>query len=635
MSKMKLKDYVQSYGPTVGCEVRLGDTDFMLDICDDRTIPGQEVIFGLEGNVPDLVEYESKTWPDFSDIPDTVITNVIIVCATGCCKADVGFKDGSISAIGNAGNYFLQKNVSDKLSIGPTTRCINGAGKILTPGAVDINFDPIDDSIFNSYTRGVTTQILNTPIFGKNLGEVDYQGSNRDIKAVFSIAKGKAQNIAIMAPFSIRNNTGYDIPLEAAGITLFPLQSNVSSNLEYAYNKAESLDVPFSFMIPSYDEKYSIDDILKITNKWSKNKVANLIDPSGSISGLLNNLELLNSSHLNAVSLDLARHGKMSDNKIALSIINQMIFFGKNTHTEKLKPWVNSSKYAAEDFLIATSHINICSSWGMNITGGDSFKTLWDMCSKFKQSFPDDINISKIIAKYTLNPAIAYGLSEYVGSIQVGKRADVVLWNPKNFPIIPDAVFIGGELAFTNSKFSVQDELLSLSSNQCGEGIRFVSKGYYEDNQHLYKDTKFMPVIMGGSTHRRSANISVDPENGAVEINGKEFLEPESRKLTNNRVAGEVIIPDKDIIINESKLRETFIHKVDIMNKGVWPVIIGSHTNLMDIKDRIIVGDREEWEMVPPNVYQYVRLDIPSGKRVIIMPGEIIQETIIVLAINI
>ena len=448
-------DYAGMYGPTEGDKVRLADTEIFIEVEKDLTTYGEEVKFGGGKVIRDGMGQSQVTRADGA--PDTVITNALILDYTGIYKADVALRDGKIEAIGKAGNPDTQPNVD--IIIGPGTEIIAGEGKILTAGGFDSHIhyicpQQIDDALHS----GVTTMLGGGtgPAHG-TLATTCTPGPWH-IGRMLQAADGLPMNLA----FAGKGNASLPDALEeqvlsgACALKLHEDWGTTPQAIDCCLGVADDLDVQVMIHTDTLNESGFVER----TVDSMKGRTIHAFHTEGAGGG-----------HAPDII-------KICGEKFVLpSSTNPTRPFTKNTveeHLDMLMVCHHLDKSIPEDIAFAESRIRretiaaedilhdmgafsiiASDSQAMGRVGEVIIRT-WQTADKMKKQRGalseetgnnDNLRARRYIAKYTINPAIAHGISHVVGSVEPGKRADLVLWNPAFFGVKPEMVLLGGTIA--------------------------------------------------------------------------------------------------------------------------------------------------------------------------------------------
>ena len=454
-AKLSHAAYAQMYGPTVGDRVRLADTDLVIEVEKDFTVYGEEVKFGGGKVIRDGMGQSQASRAEGA--VDTVITNALIVDHWGIVKADVGLRDGLIVAIGKAGNPDTQAGVT--IVIGPGTEAIAGEGKILTAGGVDAPIPFIcPQQIDEALMAGVTTMLGGGtgPAHGTlattctpgpwHLGRMIQSFDAVPINLGLS-GKGNASKPAALIEM---------IEGGACALKLHEDWGTTPAAIDNCLSVADDHDVQVMIHTDTLNESGFVED----TVAAFKGRTIHAFHTEGAggghapdiikVCGLANVIPSSTNPTRPYTQNTIAEHLDMLMvcHHLSPSIPEDIAFAESRIRKETI---------AAEDILHDIGAFSIISSdsQAMGRVGEVLIRT-WQTAHKMKVQrgrLPgetgdnDNLRVRRYIAKYTINPAIAQGLSRHVGSVEVGKRADLVLWNPAFFGVKPEMVLVGGMIA--------------------------------------------------------------------------------------------------------------------------------------------------------------------------------------------
>ncbi|WP_448956618.1 urease subunit alpha [Labrys neptuniae] len=447
--------YAQMYGPTVGDRVRLADTDLFVEVEKDFTIPGEEVKFGGGKVIRDGMGQSQASRA--AGAVDTVITNALIVDHWGIVKADIGLRDGSIVAIGKAGNPDIQPGVT--IIIGPGTEIIAGEGKILTAGGVDAHIHFIcPQQIEEALMSGVTTML------GGGTGPAHGTLATTCTPGPWHLARmiRSFDAFPINLGLSGKGNTSKPEALVemieggACALKLHEDWGTTPAAIDNCLSVADDYDVQVMIHTDTLNESGFVEDTIAAF----KGRTIHAFHTEGAggghapdiikVCGLANVVPSSTNPTRPYTHNTIAEHLDMLMvcHHLSPAIAEDIAFAESRIRKETI---------AAEDILHDIGAFSIISSdsQAMGRVGEVLIRT-WQTAHKMKlqrgrlpgeHGDNDNLRVRRYIAKYTINPAIAQGLSAHVGSIEVGKRADLVLWNPAFFAVKPDMVLVGGTIA--------------------------------------------------------------------------------------------------------------------------------------------------------------------------------------------
>jgi urease subunit alpha len=442
------------FGPTTGDKVRLADTELFIEIEKDFTIYGEEVKFGGGKVIRDGMGQSQTSRADGA--VDTVITNALVVDHSGIYKADIGLKDGLIIGIGKAGNPDTQPGVT--IIIGPGTEIIAGEGKILTAGGMDAHIHFIcPQQIEEALMSGVTT------MFGGGTGPAHGTLATTCTPGPWHLGRmiQSFDTIPMNLGLSGKGNASLPKALEemilggACSLKLHEDWGTTPAAIDNCLAVADQYDVQVMIHTDTLNESGFVED----TVAAFKGRTVHAFHTEGAggghapdiikICGLPNVIPSSTNPTRPYTKNTIAEHLDMLMvcHHLSSSIPEDVAFAESRIRKETI---------AAEDILHDIGAFSIISSdsQAMGRVGEVLIRT-WQTADKMKRqrgSLPqetgdnDNFRVKRYIAKYTINPAIAQGVSRHIGSIEVGKRADLVLWNPAFFGVKPDMVLLGGSI---------------------------------------------------------------------------------------------------------------------------------------------------------------------------------------------
>nr|WP_201415266.1 urease subunit alpha [Mesorhizobium sp. J8] len=456
MARISRAAYAQMYGPTVGDKVRLADTELFIEVEKDLTVYGEEVKFGGGKVIRDGMGQSQITRA--GGAVDTVITNALVVDAlAGIVKADIGLKDGRIAAIGKAGNPDTQAGVT--IVIGPGTEIIAGEGKILTAGGFDAHIHFIcPQQIEEALMSGITTMLGGGtgPAHG-TLATTCTPGPWHMARMIQSF-DAFPMNIGL----SGKGNASKPAALEemvlagACSLKLHEDWGTTPAAIDCCLSVADEYDVQVMIHTDTLNESGFVENTVAAI----QGRTIHAFHTEGAggghapdiikVCGLPNVIPSSTNPTRPYTVNTLAEHLDMLMvcHHLSPSIPEDIAFAESRIRKETI---------AAEDILHDIGAFSIISSdsQAMGRVGEVAIRC-WQTADKMKRqrgALPgetgdnDNFRVRRYIAKYTINPAIAHGLSKEIGSITVGKRADLVLWNPAFFGVKPEMVLVGGSIA--------------------------------------------------------------------------------------------------------------------------------------------------------------------------------------------
>ena len=447
--------YAAMFGPTTGDRVRLADTDLIVEVEDDRTIYGEEVKFGGGKVIRDGMGQSQASRAEGA--VDTVITNALIVDYWGIVKADIGIKDGRIAAIGKAGNPDIQPGVD--IVIGPGTEAIAGEGRIVTAGGLDVHIHFICPQLVEeARMSGVTTML------GGGTGPADGTNATTCTPGAWHISRmlQAAEGLPVNLGFFGKGNATLPAALHeqveagACGLKLHEDWGTTPAAIDNCLSVAEETDVAVTIHTDTLNESGFVENTVAAfkgrnihafhTEGAGGGHAPDIIKVCGEANVLPSSTNPTRPFTVNTVDEHL--HMLMVCHHLDANIPEDVAFAESRIRRETI---------AAEDVLhdIGAFSMIASDSQAMGRVGEVLIRT-WQTAHKMKtqrgrlpeeKGDNDNFRVRRYIAKYTINPALAHGIADYVGSIEVGKFADLVLWKPMFFGVKPDLVLKCGSIA--------------------------------------------------------------------------------------------------------------------------------------------------------------------------------------------
>ena len=541
--------YADMYGPTTGDKVRLADTELFIEVEKDFTTYGEEVKFGGGKVIRDGMGQSQRTRAEGA--VDTVITNALIVDHTGIYKADVGLKDGRIHAIGKAGNPDTQSGVD--IIIGPSTEAIAGEGRILTAGGMDAHIHFIaPQQIEEALMSGVTTMLGGGSGPAHGTLATTCTGAWH-IQRMLESFDGFPMNLALAG----KGNASVPAPLAEmilAGASCLKLHEDwgtTPATIDNCLSVADEYDVQVMIHTDTLNESGFVEDTIAAL----KGRTIHAFHTEGAggghapdilrVAGLPNVIPSSTNPTRPYTVNTIAEHLDMLMvcHHLSPSIPEDVAFAESRIRKETI---------AAEDILHDMGALSVISSdsQAMGRVGEVLIRT-WQTADKMKRQRGrllqetgenDNFRVKRYIAKYTINPAIAHGMSQHIGSIEVGKRADLVLWHPAFFGVKPEMILLGGSIAAapmgdpnasipTPQPMHYRPMFASFGKLLTRSSVTFVSQAAYDNGlrDKLGVDKQMLPVSNTRSDISKAAmihnsatpNIEVDPETYEVRADGE------------------------------------------------------------------------------------------------------------------
>ena len=456
--KMDRKEYAQHYGPTGGDSVRLGDTNLFAAIEKDFTVYGQESKFGGGKVLRDGMGVSATETRENPSVVDTIITGATIIDYTGIIKADIGIRDGKIVAIGRGGNPDTMDNVD--FVVGASTEAIAAEGLIVTAGGIDLHVHYISADLPEfGLDNGITT------LFGGGTGPADGSNATTCTPGKFHITRMLQAVDDMPANFGfLAKGVGSEtevveeqIKAGAAGIKTHEDWGATYAGIDNSLKVADKYDVSFAVHTDSLNEGGFMENTLESfqgrtvhtfhTEGSGGGHAPDIMVFAGKENILPSSTNPTNPYTTNAIGelLDMVMVCHHLDPKIP-----EDVSFAESR--------VRKQTVAAEDVLHDMGALSIMTSDAMAMGRvGEVAMRCWQLADKMKaqrgplegdSEFNDNNRIKRYVAKYTINPAITNGIADYIGSVEVGKFADLVIWEPAQFGAKPKLVLKGGMLTY-------------------------------------------------------------------------------------------------------------------------------------------------------------------------------------------
>ncbi|MGL5616328.1 MAG: urease subunit alpha [Sarcina sp.] len=545
------KRYSDLFGPTVGDSIRLADTELFLKIEKDYTVYGDECKFGGGKSLRDGMGQNSIETRKNPKVVDLIITGAIIVDYTGIYKADIGIKDGKIAAIGKGGNPHVMNNVD--FIVGVSTEALAGEGYIITAGAIDTHVHYISPDLARIALHGGVTTVV-----GGGTGPND--GSNAatatpgiwNIHRIMEAFEDIPVNVGIMGKGSGANVevNAEQIKAGACGLKVHEDWGATRSAIDYALRAADEYDVQVGIHTDTLNECGFVENTIDAI----AGRVIHTFHTEGAGGGHAPDI-LKMAAHMNVLPASTNPTKPYTVNTIAEHLDMLMVCHHLDSKVPEDIAFADSrirkQTIAAEDILQDMGVLSIMSSDTMAMGRiGEVVSRTWQNADKMKKQrgimegdseYNDNNRIKRYIAKYTINPAIAQGMSEYIGSVEVGKVADLILWDPAFFGVKPKLVIKGGLVNLSvmgeaNASIpTCQPELLRDMFGTHGKAlgstcITFVSQYAHEHGikEELGLERMVLPVKGIRNLTKKdmkfndaTPELEVDPQTYDVTVNGE------------------------------------------------------------------------------------------------------------------
>ena len=452
---IKGKEYADMYGPTKGDRVRLADTELFLEIEQDFTVYGDECKFGGGKSIRDGMGQSSSVSRDGGAL-DMLVTNVIIVDSWGIVKGDIGIKDGRIVGIGKSGNPDTMEGVTPELVIGAATEVIAGEGLIATAGGIDSHIHFIcPQQIETALYSGITTMI------GGGTGPADGTNATTCTPGKYNMFRmlEAAEAFPMNLGFLGKGNASFPEPLVeqiragAIGLKLHEDWGTTPKAIDTCLSVADQYDVQVAIHTDTLNEAGFVEDTIRAIN----GRTIHTFHTEGAGGGHAPDIIKI-AAYQNVLPSSTNPTMPFTVNTIDEHLDMLMVCHHLDSRIREDVAFADSrirpETIAAEDILHDMGVFSMMSSdsQAMGRVGEVIIRT-WQAADKMKRqrgplrpdsSRNDNTRIKRYVAKYTINPAITHGISKYVGSLEQGKLADIVLWKPSLFGVKPEMILKGG-----------------------------------------------------------------------------------------------------------------------------------------------------------------------------------------------
>ncbi|WP_420404482.1 urease subunit alpha [Nisaea sp.] len=548
--RISRQDYAGMFGPTVGDKVRLADTDLFIEVEEDRTFYGEEVKFGGGKVIRDGMGQSQVSRAEGA--VDTVITNALILDHWGVVKADIGIKDGRIFAIGKAGNPDVQSGVN--IIVGPGTEAIAGEGKIVTAGGLDVHIHFIcPQQIDEALNSGVTTMMGGGtgPATGTNA--TTCTPGPWHMERMLQAADAFPMNLGFFGKGNASEPAGLreQVRAGACGLKLHEDWGTTPAAIDTCLSVADEMDVQVLIHTDTLNESGFVENTVNAfkgrtihafhTEGAGGGHAPDIIKVCGLDNVIPSSTNPTRPFTVNTIDehLDML----MVCHHLSKSIPEDVAFAESRIRRETI---------AAEDILHDRGAFSIIASdsQAMGRVGEVLIRT-WQTADKMKKQFGrlpqekgenDNFRARRYVAKYTINPAIAQGVDAHVGSVEIGKLADLVIWSPAFFGVKPDMVLKCGTIAAaimgdpnasipTPQPQHYRPMFGSFGRALTKSSVTFVSDAAMEDGVAarfgLEKDVLPVRNTRAGITKKSmilndaTPEISVDPETYEVRADGE------------------------------------------------------------------------------------------------------------------
>lgn len=550
--KISGHDYANMFGPTTGDRVRLADTDLLIEVEKDYTVYGDECKFGGGKTLRDGMGQSARA-ERINGVLDLVITNALIIDYWGIVKADIGIKNGKIVGIGKAGNPDVMDGVDDNLVVGASTEAIAGEGLIVTAGGIDTHIHFISpQQIETALYSGITTMI------GGGTGPADGTNATTCTPGIWNIHRmlEAAEDFSMNLGFMGKGNSSSEetlveqVKAGAMGLKLHEDWGSTPKAIDTCLKVADKYDIQVAIHTDTLNEAGFVEDTINAIG----GRTIHTYHTEGAGGGHAPDIMKI-AAYQNVLPSSTNPTRPFTVNTIEEHLDMLMVCHHLDSKVPEDIAFADSrirpETIAAEDIMHDLGVFSMLSSDSQAMGRvGEVIMRTWQTADKMKKQRGflkedngenDNFRVKRYISKYTINPAITHGISKYVGSIENGKVADLVLWKPAMFGVKPEMIIKGGFIAASkmgDANASIPTPQPVVYKNMFGAfgktkqktSITFVSKAALEagclDAMKLKK--VILPVencrnitkkdmILNDATPK----IEVDPETYEVKVNGE------------------------------------------------------------------------------------------------------------------
>ncbi|HDU1379555.1 TPA: urease subunit alpha [Staphylococcus pseudintermedius] len=559
--KMTESQYTSLYGPTVGDSIRLADTDLFAKVEKDYARYGDEVTFGGGKSIRDGMGQNPNATRDNKAVADLVISNAVVIDHDKVIKCDIGVKNGYIMKLGKAGNPDIMDGVD--IIIGSSTDVIAAEGMIVTAGGIDTHVHFINpEQAEVALESGITTHIGGGTGASEGSKETTVTPGSWYIHRMLQAAENLPLNIGFTGKGQAVNPTALVEQIHAGviGLKVHEDWGATPSALRHALEVADDYDIQIALHADTLNEAGFMEDTMKAIG----DKVIHMYHTEGAGGGHAPDL-IKSAGYPNVLPSSTNPTLPYTHNTIDEHLDMVMITHHLNASIPEDVAFADSrirkETIAAEDVLQDMGVFSMISSDSQAMGRvGEVITRAWQVAHRMKQQrgplegdseYDDNNRIRRYIAKYTINPAITHGISEYVGSVDAGKLADLVIWDPRFFGVKPDMVVKGGMINVaangdangsipTSEPIKYRHMYGQYGGNLQSTAITFVSQAAYMNGIRRTLDLKrdVRPVrnirqLTKKDMKNNSAlpKLDVDPETYEVFVDGEKVTSEAATEL--------------------------------------------------------------------------------------------------------
>jgi len=559
--KMTQSQYTSLYGPTVGDSVRLGDTNLFARVEKDYATFGDEATFGGGKSIRDGMAQNPNVTRDDKQVADLVITNAMIIDYDKIVKADIGVKNGYIMKVGKAGNPDIMDNVD--IIIGATTDIISAEGKIVTAGGIDTHvhfINPEQSQV--ALESGITTHIGGGTGASEGSKATTVTPGPWHLHRMLLAAESLPLNIGFTGKGQAVNHTALveQIHAGAIGLKVHEDWGATPSALDHALQVADDYDIQIALHADTLNEAGFMEQTMAAV----KDRVLHMYHTEGAGGGHAPDL-IKSASYSNILPSSTNPTLPYTVNTVDEHLDMVMITHHLNASIPEDIAFADSrirkETIAAEDVLQDMGVFSMVSSDSQAMGRvGEVITRTWQVAHRMKEQrgyldgdseYSDNNRIKRYIAKYTINPAITHGISDYVGSIDEGKLADIILWDPAFFGVKPEVIVKGGLIntainGDANGSIPTSEPLKyrkmygQLGGNMQSTAMTFVSTTAYDNDigKLLGLKRKLRPVHnirklskKDMKNNNATPHLDVDPQTYEVFVDGEKITSEPATEL--------------------------------------------------------------------------------------------------------
>ncbi|HEY7111233.1 MAG TPA: urease subunit alpha [Nitrososphaeraceae archaeon] len=567
MLKIPRKQYVDLYGPTKGDRIRLGDTDLIIEIENDLTVYGDELVFGGGKSVRDGMGQASGVSSTRS--LDLVITNAILLDPLlGFIKADIGIKNGLIAGIGKAGNPNIMDGVSNNMIVSAGTEVISGEHTICTPGTIDTHIHFISpQQAIEAICSGTTTMIGGGTGPAEGTKATTCTPGPWNIHRMLESLEDLPLNFGLLGKGndSLQSSLIEQIKAGACGLKLHEDWGSTPATIDAALRVADKTDVQVAIHTDTLNECGFVDETISAID----GRTIHTYHTEGAGGGHAPDImKIAGEKNVLPSSTNPTRPFTINtlDEHLDMMMVCHHLNPGIPEDVAFAESRIRGETIAAEDVLHDIGALSMYSSDSQAMGRvGEVTTRAWQtadkmkkMSGRFKEENGDNDNLraKRYLAKLTINPAITHGISDYVGSLQLGKMADIVIWTPQFFGIKPKLIIKGGFISYSlmgdpNASIPTPEPVYyrpmfgALGRAKYSTSVTFTSKLAikYGLAKKLGLKKRLLPVkdcrkigkkdmILNNLTPK----IDIDPETYTVKVDGKIATTQPASKLSLSRL---------------------------------------------------------------------------------------------------